>query len=363
MLDLLLNTPKDKRNAMIERLNTGTKKRIFDNIYTMTEELGLDEIPDFETRVNMRYELIQRFPDMVFWDYVEVANPVSAKRKVDVPDFERFTTCKISTRGDVVIFNGISRLYVKVVEPKNRYPCVRLNYNVKTHHRLIASTFIPKPDRFKQVAYRNLTVNHIDMTRWNNRIENLEWVLCAENQRHCHRMERYDETKYFLFRVAADNGFGGRRFVLSEHDLHLIGTNFCNIRKILTRKYTHKGFHVEMLHHEDIEGFHLGFPDDIAELLRRNHLYFSINTMPVIGTVIGGKYKGFTFSLFGSKEISRYFNRCATEAVMRGELRSHFGCTFRRTTHREAIPLHNRITQEIVDDARQNKPRYPSRNL
>lgn len=360
MLDLLLNASKDKRNAIIKRLKTSTKRRIFDNIYTMTEELGLDEIPDFETRVNMRYELIQRFPDRVFWDFAEVANPKSDKRKTDVPEYERFPVCKISTRGDVVILNEINRLYVYRVEPKNRYSSVHLGYNTKTQHRLIASTFIPKPNRLNHIPYQHLQVNHIDLTRWNNQIENLEWVMGTENSRHRYHVDRYSEEKYFLFKVVIDNGYKDREFVLSEHDLHCIGTDFTQLRKLISNGSTYRGTTVQLLHHEDIKNIPVGYPDDIAELFNLDSQYFNTLVKPVIGTVLWGKYMGFEFSLFGGAEIAKHFNRGHVEAVANGTLRSHHGCTFRRCTHKEAIPLHGKLTKKIADDARSYKKRnYP----
>lgn len=44
-------------------------------------------------------------------------------------------------------------------------------------HRIIASTFLPNPDCLPHV-------NHIDGCKYNNRVENLEWVTHAQNMAH-----------------------------------------------------------------------------------------------------------------------------------------------------------------------------------
>ena len=56
-------------------------------------------------------------------------------------------------------------------------------------HRLVAEHFMECP-----VNHSELTIDHLDHDKTNNRPENLEWVTTSENLRRAHRDGRYDET-------------------------------------------------------------------------------------------------------------------------------------------------------------------------
>jgi hypothetical protein len=72
------------------------------------------------------------------------------------------------------------------------YNYVQLNKDAKTvkHyvHRLIAMHFIPNPGGYKQV-------NHKDLDKRNNSIDNLEWVTPAQNVRHAVDNGAFDELR------------------------------------------------------------------------------------------------------------------------------------------------------------------------
>lgn len=66
----------------------------------------------------------------------------------------------------------------------NGYLCSHLYKDGKRHavevHRLVASAFIPNPLNLEQV-------NHKDLDKTNNHVENLEWLSRADNNRHAVR--------------------------------------------------------------------------------------------------------------------------------------------------------------------------------
>lgn len=78
----------------------------------------------------------------------------------------------------------INRYAKKVLQPsfdKDGYCIVKLSGNGRAKdkklHRLVAEHFCDKPD----CDDKDLTVDHLDANRTNNRAENLEWVSRAEN--------------------------------------------------------------------------------------------------------------------------------------------------------------------------------------
>jgi hypothetical protein len=101
---------------------------------------------------------------------------------IDIPGFENLYS--INRQGQIksIRFNRI----LKIKTSKEWYP--RTNFNVKgkkTHiyvHRLLALVFIPNPGNKPHI-------NHINAIKYDNRLENLEWVTHKENMEHAFKLK------------------------------------------------------------------------------------------------------------------------------------------------------------------------------
>ena len=91
----------------------------------------------------------------------------------------------ISDTGVVV---GTRNKPLKLLLTKWGYPYVRLRGQFKVVHRLVAQAFIPNLLNKEQV-------NHIDGSKTNNKVSNLEWCTRAENQLHAFSLGLQDTPK------------------------------------------------------------------------------------------------------------------------------------------------------------------------
>lgn len=105
-------------------------------------------------------------------------------------------------------------------------------------HRLVAETYIPN-------HFEKKYVNHIDGDKFNNCVDNLEWVTRSENMRHA-----YDHGLYPTERIRIVET--GEVFKSASECARAIGGTSCGICDCKKgRQTSHRGYHFEFL--SDVE--------------------------------------------------------------------------------------------------------------
>ncbi len=98
----------------------------------------------------------------------------------EIPGYENYIITDVNT-----VFNVKRKKLIKVQVDKDGYLVVQLWKNSKPKkfkmHRLVAMAFIPNPENKPQV-------NHINGIKFDNSIENLEWVTQSENMLHAYKI-------------------------------------------------------------------------------------------------------------------------------------------------------------------------------
>lgn len=113
----------------------------------------------------------------------------------DVPG-KYFYRYQVSTFGQIRYWSDFHLCWkpIKISKAGDSYLKVNLRINrterkSKAVHRIVAETFLPK------VEGKNY-VNHIDLDKTNNCLDNLEWVTQKENCNHYHTNKKIDKHTY-----------------------------------------------------------------------------------------------------------------------------------------------------------------------
>lgn len=161
--------------------------------------------------------------------------------------------------------------YYRVIMPIRSKSAINL-------HRVIASTFVPKPERHKDIEYNKLQVNHVDGDKFNNKTSNFEWVTGSENIKHAFDTELKVSTKGLedprtnpiVGEVVKYLPLKGYKFIMAGEkaflDVNLI-QHPAN-KNARERKGTRYGCKWKYATKKEIETLPMGFPKELLEYLR-----------------------------------------------------------------------------------------------
>ena len=348
MLDNIKSIDKGIRPKILKKIKRETAERIFVSIPTLTEELELDKINDFEERTKLRAEHIKKFPEDVFWDFAEF---------VGLRGIVKFDNVKVSNKGELAIFGRDGKLYYREcrTEGKKKYDKFNIDKIFYSVHRVIATTFCPKDERLKNADYKDLHVNHKDGVKYHNSSDNLEWVTGVENALHGYKYNDYTQNEYYHITVHVDNGYKNSEFIVSSDELDKIGLTPGAARIQSRNRGDRLYYGMQLKRCLSPEGQSLGYPPGLTELFNKNRKYFIAHSRPIIGEIVVGRYAGLKFSLFGTNEIKRYFTHAGINQQINRNNSVYYSCVFKYATHEEAIKYHGLLTKVIYAELLKNR--------
>lgn len=169
-------------------------------------------------------------------------------------DIEDYKGYQVSNLGRVRTFNKITysklhgerhwkdRILKEANDKKNKMLSVCLYKNGKQKryliHRLVAETFLGKQ--------KNMTVNHKDGNRYNNKLDNLEWLSLKDNIKHAWENNLIKTNKYV--KIINKNNNYDKTFRSMSEASKAIGKNHGYISSKIKRKiYEDKNFKWSLL--------------------------------------------------------------------------------------------------------------------
>ena len=281
---------------------------------TISEKLNLSLAnEDYEETVQKRWDYIQeqleKDPNWVGYDYVEYW---SGKTELLLSDLGTL----IGTDGKCYKFKDgvlVTRESTRNVGYPTKYCNASGTSRSLATHRIVASTFIPRPKDISHLPFYRLEVNHKDGIKNSNNILNLEWVTGSRNVQHAYETGLSKSgledpyTKPVLATIVMEGPYKGQQFVLAGlKDFLISGISRTAVSFSIKGRFKMvSGCTWEHVTREEFPKYYHGVPDGYIEYLSNNKALADSKVKPVLGTVLAGEHKDYKFCLFGSKDITK----------------------------------------------------------
>lgn len=292
----------------------------------------------YDERVLARHNYIEeqkkKDPNYIGWDFPEWFRSSHGFAGTRSGDYLVDKSKLINTIGQVVKLQG--KLVVISFGSKRsdgyfavRLKCGEIRRKAKLH-RIVACTFIPIPDKLKELR-KKLVINHKNDIKSCNLRSNLEWCTNLENITKAYETGANNAISFKCV-VEGLDGISGNVYYFSKIS-EICELNFSNwkvYRSVTTGiPYFHAKWY--QITKEDLIGKQLGIPESDLLIMRdvRNS-YF--NSKCSVGTIVSeGPCKGESFYIFGSKELIKYgFDDSRVSSVALKKRKTHKGCVWKR---------------------------------
>lgn len=267
----------------------------------------------YDERVQMRWDYIQeqkkKDPNFVGYDFQEIITSLYGPTTETETSHYINRDKLISTVGQAIsIWRGT--LYTSFGSlAKDGYMYLNFNKNGKTRtvtgHRVLASTFIPIPERLKEER-EHLVINHKNDIKTCNQVHNLEWATQLENCKKAIETGAVTLTRFKLTVEQPCELYGNEYYFGSQQDLIDNGLQPRAVYTVIKREGWYKHGTWTGVSEEEFMGKPIGIPKDHLELLN-NPMYGVKKSTPYIGTIVTeGPCKGERFVLFGQIQMEGY---------------------------------------------------------
>ena len=302
----------------------------------------------YDERVLARHNYIEeqkkKDPNYVGWDFPEYFSSNFGTRNDDQPVFKVDKTKLVNTLGQIVRIHGRHVYLTFGCLLKSGYCVTQLSEStLRTRmkvHRVVASTFIPIPDEYKDGRLL-LIINHKNDVKNCNLRSNLEWCT---NQSNIIKAFETGMMKSRAIKCVVNlpgELYKNVYYFTRLGDLKQYKFSDCKVHLADKTGKMYKHCFWKFIDKSELEGKEIGMSEREVSILN-DMKYGPTGSYPSVGTIVTeGPCKGEQFVLYGQKQIHKY--GFATTGISKGVKLGtiHKGCTWSRPTREEAedIPI------------------------